>query len=575
MENIKNKLKRLWRDTRPYKKRMIIGGAAVLAFCFTFIFFGPLEMVAFGGDSFLYTYKDVLLPISVIFAAVFIAATVLTSMLKGRVFDCAVSVLFAITVCGYLQAALFNGSLGILTGDMIRWDWHQWELLFDSLFWIFVTLFVFFILYLYKKLWTNIVTLVSVMLVIMQFIPAAAILGGFYEQAKITDLTSYTLSKDGMYELSAENNLIVIVLDRLDYDYLEKVREKDPDFFDRLDGFTSYTNAISAYARTRPALAQLLTGYEETAFKTTPEEYYNEAWENGDDNILTLLGKEGYSVELYTSIKYLFGSTEYMDYVSNAKYLEKRNIVYPTLIGKLMNLSVYRYAPTAIKPFFWADTDYYNNDVFASDEDTYVFNDSEYAPALAKVTADREGSSFKLYHLHGPHTPHTMNADGTQSDGYTSVTEQTMGSFNILYSMFDRMKELGVYKDATIIITGDHGDPVDDYVPLTKATRIGLLYKPSGSEGTPLAESKAPVCTDNIPALILKSAGASFDGYSLPFDEVGEDDDTVRFHYKSTASKTDNRESVLYTYKVVGDAADFNNWEIIDVSEIESGNEFN
>lgn len=575
MENIKNKLKRLWRDERPFKKRLIISGAAALAFCFTFIFFGPLEMVAFGSDSFLYSYKDILLPIALTAAAAFVIGTLLLTLLKGMIFDFAVSAVFALTVCGYLQASFMNGSLGTLTGDIIRWDWYKDHLIADTLLWVVVILLVFFILYLNKRLWQSAVKLVSLMLIIMQFIPAAAILLGFYEQAKITDIMSYTLSREGMYELSSENNTIVIVLDRLDYDYIKKVMSEDPKFFDKLDGFTCYTNAISAYARTRPALAQLLTGYEETAFKTSPEKYYDDAWEAYGNNILTSLGEKGYTAELYTSIKYVFGSSEYASYVANAKYIENKKVIYPTLIEKLMNLSTYRYAPTAVKPFYWSDTNYYNSGIFANDEDTYVFNDSEYGTGVSGVTAVRENGSFKLYHLYGSHTPYTMNEDGTLSEEETTVTKQTMGCFNILYNMFDKMKELGIYKDATIIITGDHGTPIDDYAPLTKATRIGLFYKPSGSEGTPLAESKAQVCTDNIPATILKSIGASYDGHSKPLDEIGEEDEIERFYYKTTENRTTNRENVLYTYKVVGDAADFDNWEIIDVSDIDSGNGFN
>ena len=554
--------------------RAVTGGAAVLAFCFMFIFFGPLEMVAFGSDSFMYSYKNIFVPIALTAFFAFALGTLLISQLKGKIFDWAVCLVFAFTVCGYLQAAFMNGSFGTLTGDKISWSEHSGELILNTVFWVAVTVALFLIMRFNKKFWEKLVTFVSVLLVIMQFVPTVAIFAGFYEQTKITKLSTYMFSKKGMYELSAEDNVIVIVLDRLDYDYIQKVLNEDPEFFDRLDGFTSYTNAISVYARTRPALAQLLTGFEGTAYNTAPDDYFIDAWASGENNILTAASEKGYSTELYTSIKYVFGDTEYTDYVSNAKYIDKNTLVYSPLISKLLNLSAYRYMPDVAKSLFWADTNYYNSEIFVNDKSPYTFSDSEYAPYFSESTAERESGSFKLYHFSGSHTPYHMNADGTESEEETTVTEQTMGCFNILFSFFDRMKELGVYKDSTIIITGDHGASIDDTVPLTKATRIGLFYKPSGSEGTPLTQSKAQVCTDNIPATILKSIGASYDGYCPPLDEIGEDDEIERFYYKSVADDKTFHEIELYKYRVVGDAAYFKNWELVDVTEIEPGNGF-
>ena len=66
--------------------------------------------------------------------------------------------------------------------------------------------------------------------------------------------TGKYLSQKGMYELSSNHNLIVIVLDRLDQRYIEEMLATDPTFYDRLDGFIQYTDYTSYYCRTfRPA----------------------------------------------------------------------------------------------------------------------------------------------------------------------------------------------------------------------------------------------------------------------------------------------------------------------------------
>ena len=151
--SVKAKLSALWADGRNYKKRLLLAGAPVLAFCYTFLFFGPLEMVAFSADSLSYTYKDVTLILALLALAVFAAATLLIALLRGKIFNYAVSTVFAVTVAGYLQAAFMNGSLGTLTGDGIDWPKRAGVMLIGLMAWIAVLLAVFFVMYLHRQVW--------------------------------------------------------------------------------------------------------------------------------------------------------------------------------------------------------------------------------------------------------------------------------------------------------------------------------------------------------------------------------------------------------------------------------------
>ena len=237
------------------------------------------------------------------------------------------------------------------------------------------------------------------------------------------------------------------------------------------------------------------------------------------------------------------------------------------VLPKLLRLSAYRYAPMSLKPFFWEDTNYYNEDIFRpSNTSAYQFDDAGYAPGFTTATAQGESGSFKLYHFYGSHSPYTMNADGTASQETTSVKAQTMGSFRNLMAAFAQMKQLGIYEDATIIITADHGSAVSDTKPLQKATRIGLFYKPAGSAGTPLVWSAAPVCTDNIPATLAKAAGIEdLTPYGTPLEAVAEDAQVTRYYYKTICTSGSYGETAYYKYAVTGDAADFGNWKLVEV----------
>lgn len=567
-DTIVQKLRALWADKRSYKKRLLLSGAAMLAACFTFIFFGPLELVAFSSDSLIYSYRDVIWLLLAAFLIFWGVSSALIALLQGKVFNYVVCSVFAVTFCGYLQSMFLNGSLGTLTGDAISWHNMNYELFKNIFIWLALLLIFFLIMYLHRKFWAKMVTYVSLLLVVMQLVPLIGIFFGAYD-SEISGLGDSRLTTNGMYEYSENGNVFVFVLDRMDFDYVEDVIKVEPDFFNKLDGFTAYDNAISAFARTKPALNQLLTGCEELAHHVSDDEFYKQSWFEDGKDILRDLSAQDYTIEFYTDTSSLFSDADYMNkYVLNASDGYGDIIPIKTL-SKLMNLSAFRYSPMFLKPFFWQDTNYYNQDVLKRDASvSYTFDDVANSRGFKSSKADREEKAFKLYHFNGPHAPYNIDKNGNPSANETSARDQLMGCMKYLYTAFDRMKELGIYEDATIIITADHGAHLGDTKPVLKETRIGLFYKPSGSAGTDLVWSSAPVCTDNIPATILKSAGADYSLYGRPLDEIGEDEEITRVYYKSVTESGSSNEIGLYTYHVTGDASDFNNWKIVHYEDI-------
>lgn len=73
------------------------------------------------------------------------------------------------------------------------------------------------------------------------------------------------------------------------------------------------------------------------------------------------------------------------------------------------------------------------------------------------------------------------------------MTEQAKGAFKMVFDYLDELKRLGVYEDATIVITADHGQwPSNgDREPMTGPRLTALFVKPAGSAGVPMAYSAA------------------------------------------------------------------------------------
>lgn len=548
-----------------YKKRLLTAGLVMLGLVFTVVFFGPLELVAFGQGSLAYTYQDVL-GLLIVMSVIILGITApLLALLRGKVFRITLSVFSGVSLAAYLQAMLLNGGLGLLTGDSIRWQEHSINMWVSGVLWVGLVTGLCLMAVAKPKRWKQLVRGAAMMLVIMQLVPTVTILAGAYDETKPTGAQVYYLSDRGI-DCAGSENVYVFVLDRLDYDYIDRAVKVTPDLLEGLDGFTSYTNAVSVFARTKPALVNLLTGLDRNTYRVPSAQFYTDVWQQ--PNVLDAFCRDGWQVDLYSKMGNLFSSREvaakYASNLSNGT----AGLNYAVAAGKLLQLSAFRYSPTVAKPLFWADTNYFNTGILQNDyAAAYQYDDVGYARRLEQLE-QTDGKQFKLIHFMGPHAPYTMNADGTLSQVETNVTAQLTGSFVNLKAIFSRMKELGIYEDATIIITGDHGAAVSDTKPLQKATRIGLFYKPSGSAGTPLQTSHAPVSVQNIPATLAKSAGLDYTALGTPLDEVAEDADLTRVYYKTVCNTDNYRESWLCTYYIIGDAANFKNWELVETVEI-------
>lgn len=557
---VREKLAALWKDKRSYPKRLLLALIVSFAAAFTFLFFGPVEITASSASSLNFTLASVTPILAVVCAVSTVVLAAILALLRGKIFNYVVTGVFSLTLCGYIQGNILNGSLGALTGDAILWQTKKLSLLLNLLVWLILFLIPYLVLYFSKKIWKNALRFVSLALVLMQGVALITIAaGGAFATTKERH---NILTTDDMFSYSTNGNTLIFVLDRLDYDFIEDILSENEDFFSPLTGFTQYTNAISELARTKPAINYMLTGRDDLIYQLPQEEYFEKSWENGDKNILRELHESEFQVDLYTEIACMLGQGDStMGYVDNLQTQNAR-LNYPGVVKQLAFLSAYRYTPVALKPFFWCYTDDVNKGSFQNSKE-YILDEVSYKDGIAGFHTQDSAGAFKLYHFNGSHPPYYVDENGRHDSRGTSSRAQTKGNFNILFEAFAKMKEMGIYENTSIIITADHGDPIADDLPVQKATRIGFFYKPAGASEEPLRLSNAPVSLRNIPATVAKSAGLDYEKYGVPIDEVPEDAEVVRTFYKSVMEASHEKE--IYVYEILGDAADFNNWKNIEV----------
>ena len=126
------------------------------------------------------------------------------------------------------------------------------------------------------------------------------------------------------------------------------------------------------------------------------------------------------------------------------------------LIKTLVKMSCYRMAPDVLKQQFYTNVSEYSLIVEDLGEGILQTNSDFYAKLKEQgLKADKSSNYFIVQHLIGTHEFNT-DENGNYREK-TSVEETARGCMTIMEAYLNQLKELGVYDDATIIITADHG----------------------------------------------------------------------------------------------------------------------
>ncbi|MDE6984506.1 MAG: hypothetical protein K2O99_08235, partial [Lachnospiraceae bacterium] len=207
---------------------------------------------------------------------------------------------------------------------------------------------------------------------------------------------------------------------------------------------------------------------------------------------------------------------------------------------------------------------YYSDDIAAMVKAPQVWdieNDFPFSERLRgeglSISDDYE-KAFRFYHMHGAHEPYTFSDDmkydktGRESGLYSQIR----GSMKIVYLYMEQLRELGLYDDATILITADHGQQTDFIEETGKPQWVSapvLMIKEPHSTGTQMQVCDVPVSQAEMMASMVRALGMDHEKYGRTLDEAADDPVTERTFVKLYP------EFVRYT--ISGDVWDIENWE--------------
>ena len=272
-----------------------------------------------------------------------------------------------------------------------------------------------------------------------------------------SDDTNYLLSKEGLYNVSEDKNVIVFILDTFDKELFDSIYADDQKCADFLDGFTYFSNMVSGYTFTAEAIPYILTGQYYENLEQPYSEYIEEAWEKSAD-YYEALKNEGFDIGIYTTVETAVSSGAKNKWIKN------------TAIDEDVEL------------FSWSNAEFYRD---LTSEKLSLVKNKQYA----------------FIHLKGTHTPYTLLEDLSEAgDGQATAITEAKGCLFLLREYISQLKDLGVYDQTCIIVTGDNG-----YHAKPKSNPI-MLMKGFQDRGE-IQCSDIPVSQANIMPAIMEQLG--------------------------------------------------------------------
>lgn len=544
----------------------------------------PLEIVAGSAGSLVASTGDVVVPVFVTAGIMLVALVAVCTPVRGRAFGYVLVVLFALGLGMYLQAMVLNIGLPQADGGAIDWSSFRAVSVISAAVWVAAVASSILLNMRFPGRTQAVACILSVALVAVQGVAVASLLLDGSPRASVNDVSTvsedgreYALTEKGLNEVSTKGNIIVFVLDSFDTADLESVLEDDPNALSEMTGFTWYPDSVGSMIPTRYGLPYLVNGqypaYDED-FPTFLEERYARS------GFLGYLDDAGYSVGLYTDTL----GTQYLpvDEAREQVYDHTVNIVekqegFIDPLGAatmLLRCAAYRDLPWVLKPLFWFDTDQVNRAMVAERGDPggntpYLMDDAAYHHGLIEdgLHIDDEGRSgtFRLIHLSGAHYPYTIDGRGEEVGmGNTTRSAQAHGSLVIVSEYLRQLKELGVYDEATIIVTADHGDWYLTDEPLSKPASPIMLYKPvetSSAAAAPVVVSGLAVSATDVPPTVIAAAGGSPTsfGSGTPISQLT---DEPRSRWYLATLSDGQHDTTIVEYRIDGDVHDMDNWHL-------------
>ena len=545
----------------------------------TLFFFGPFEIFGNNMDEFKFVLWDFWALCGLIALACAGVIFGLLMLLRGRAFDVAFAFIFGLSLMIFVQGNYLSLSSGSLTGDGVGDTITIFENVINLVIWVVIVaacIVAMLLLHRHKEIIRLVTTVAVIALVGMTVISFVVIslTTDVYDSEKKgyqgdVTVNNEVLTVKNLDTLATDNNIIVFIVDRFDYTYMDKALTSCPEVFDELEGFTHFSDYITLYPRTYPGVPHIVTGVEND-FSGSRYSYMEEAYSGSP--YWQALKEQDFDINVYTDDYYGYTNATYMrDYVSNTSGNVSYKIINRASLSiDMIRISLYRYVPFLVRHTLGnVSTPMYDKYV------DYDLEDPEYSTDMKDVYSEISDEAFTFrnsdnglsyIHISGCHLPNRYDPDFDPASGEQRQDSNVAMkvSFKIISAYLQEMKRMGVYEDATILILGDHCHIGSDTALPNKPHVTTLLAKPAGVSEGAMKESKAQVAAADVLATVLVAAGSDKAAdFGENIFEVPEDENRPRRYLFQLVQGTLYEGNYINAeYEILGPGRDLDNWHL-------------
>ncbi len=552
------------------KSKKINDFIIALVFTFNICFFAPLEFYLVNIFDFWFSIDYILPTLIITFFIIFIITFLLCKIIKCNIL---IKVLFTLTVCLYIQGNYLNIGYGVLNGEDVNWKSMIAKGIVNTLIWIVLLLIPFFIKNLKKddnfRIFSTL-TLIFVLLIEIFSLGMIVLWNNVYSSNNNEIInSSFYLDANNIFELSKEENIILIISDTFEATYMNNILKEIPEYRYKLKDFTYFDNTTGTSLMTYSSMPTILTGETCQVGKNLKE---NIKYCFDNTNLYNVLKECGYDIELYTDMNLIPSeSSGIIDNKIDTKVILDTSS--KIKISKLLYECVlYKYLPHFLKSNFKVDTLEFDK-VNSRNVNRFSIDDVEFNKKLLNsgIQTNTENKKFKLYHLNGIHTPYIVNSniEYDTSKDYLELDEderrnnQIIASLDILVNYIEELKKSNVYDNTTIIFMADHG--------WENRYNINFMIKPA-KENSEFKISHAPLAMteDLIPTIENIASNSKYFGKDIW--DYSEGDYRKRDIYNYTFTRGDNTYNVLSKVTVSTEdiASDENKYYISNAEYVNS-----
>lgn len=497
-------------------KNFGIGFLICFLFTFMLLIFGPAEIYFVNVAEFKFVYGEfvwILSAIAVIGSAI---AGLVTVFLPAAVRKIILSVIFGLSVAGYVQIMFINEGLDLLGMNPEGYQIEKGTAVVNGIIWLMIIALAIILSIWKEKVWQSVVCFGAFFLIGIQSVAWVSLMLSAEDIAYKYEEGEWYLSGENQFVVSANENIIVLVLDYFSNQYIEPALEKYPDLLDCLNDFTYYNNTDCTYFGTYPSLAHILSGLEPDPTISINDWCANIWQDEKTQGFYQALRDQHYVSNIYTPDKNMLCGMNSVETLqgtfSNITNEGKDfNVNYGLLTKTMIKMSGYRMFPYILKPYLYTDVSEYSEIIVSKSNGVSHENHRYYNHLLEdRLKTDDTSNYYIFQHLSGTHVYDTTE-DGQYADK-TSMEETAKGCMVIVGEYLNQLKELGVYDNATIIITSDHGGPRDSQVIFF------MKYPHETHDEMPV--SNAPIGLTEFQATIAQAAGIDYTPYGPAVSDI-------------------------------------------------------